>query len=288
MEPSARRGVQLTDTDRTLLAFAAEHRFVLAAQVAALLGASQAAAAARLRRLSRAGYLRHARKLHRGPVWHQVTRAGLRAVDSALPAPRGFDLATQRHDAGLGWLMLAARAGRFGPLARVISEREMRSRDGRAGREGGDGRDGHDGRDGRVSRYGVRLPGVGPGGHERLHYPDMVIVTEAGHRVAFELELSTKEPERRERILSAYAADHRIDAVVYLVDRATVGRAVERSAARLGLRDLVSVRQVTVADGTSPLTRSRAVERAGERGAGGRGAEGRVAEGRGAEDGPAR
>src|ERR1700759_3945755 len=149
MEPTRRRGVQLTDADRTLLAFAAEHRFVLAAQVAALLAVSQAAAAARLRRLSGAGYLRHARKLHRGPVWHQVTRAGLRACDSALPAPRGFDLATQRHDVGLGWLMLAARAGRFGPLARIVSEREMRSLAGRSRRDGRDGRDGA-----REHRYG--------------------------------------------------------------------------------------------------------------------------------------
>jgi hypothetical protein len=279
MEPSRARGVQPTDADRALLAFAAEHRFVLCAQVALLLAVSDATAGARLRRLGRAGYLRRVRELHRGPAWHQITASGLRAVGSELPAPRGFDLATHRHDAGLAWLMLAARAGRFGDARRVVSEREMRSGDGRA--------------PAMAPRYGVRLGGVGPGGRDRLHYPDMAIVTSTGHRVAFELELSTKEPERRERILSAYAADHRIDAVVYLVDRATVGRAIERSAARLGLRDLVSVRQVTVADGTSPVTRSRAAERAGERVAGGRGAEGRgagrrVAEGRGAEDGPAR
>jgi hypothetical protein len=247
MEPSRRHGVQLTDADRTLLAFAAEHRFVLGAQVAALLGASPASAAARLRRLGRTAYLRRARELHRGPVWHQITRAGLRAVDSALPAPRGFDLATHRHDAGLGWLMLAARAGRFGPLARIISEREMRSRDGRAGE--------------REHRYGVRLPGLGPGGQDRLHYPDMVIVTETMHRVAFELELSTKEPERRERILTAYAADHRIDAVVYLVDRAAAGRAIERSAVRLGLRDLVAVREVTVTDGAFKGSAAGSAER---------------------------
>jgi hypothetical protein len=255
MEPSHPRQVQLTDGDRALLAFAAEHRFVLAAQVAALLQVSEQAAAGRLRRLVRAGHVRRARQLHRGPTWHQITRAGLRAAGSTLPAPRGFDVATHRHDAGLGWLMLAARAGRFGTPERIISEREMRSHDGRAGE--GD------------HRYGVRLPGVGPGGRERLHYPDMVLVTATGHRVAFELELSTKEPERRERILNAYALDHRIDAVVYLVDRAATRRALERSVARLGLRDLVAVRQVTVWDGTAAASRSRsrALQRGGERSA---------------------
>ena len=270
MEPSRPRRAQLTraqltHTDRRVLAFAAEHRFVLAAQVAALLGASEAAAVARLRRLYRAGHLRRARELHRGPVWHQITRSGLKAIGSTLPAPRGFDLATHRHDAGLGWLMLAAQAGRFGPVARVISEREMRSHDGRAGEA--------------AQRYGVRLHGVGPGGHERLHYPDMVIVTQAGHRVAFELELSTKEPERRERILNAYAADHRIDAVVYLVDRAAAGRALERSVARLGLRDLVAVRRVTVRDGTSTATTGRTGERAAGRSAGAGARARRAAEG---------
>ncbi|MGZ4244233.1 MAG: hypothetical protein ACXVSE_08080 [Solirubrobacteraceae bacterium] len=251
MEPSRPHRVQLTATDRTLLTFAAEHRFVLAAQVAVLLGASEAAATARLRRLGRGGFLRCARELHRGPLWHQITRAGLRAADSTLPAPRGFDVATHRHDAGLGWLMLVARAGRFGPAARVISEREMRSHDGRTADP--------------AQRYGVRLRGAGPGGHDRLHHPDMVMVTESGHRVAFELELSTKEPDRRERILSAYARDHRIDAVVYLVDRPAAGRAIERSVARLGLRDLVAVRRVTVADGAPARAAAPAAARSGER-----------------------
>ena len=157
MEPSRARSVQLTDADRALLAFAAEHRFVLAAQVALLLGSSDATAGARLRRLGRAGYVRRVRELHRGPAWHQITASGLRAISSELPAPRGFDLATHRHDAGLGWLMLAARAGRFGGVRRVVSEREMRSGDGRASATD--------------PRYGVRLGGVGPGGRDRLSLP---------------------------------------------------------------------------------------------------------------------
>jgi hypothetical protein len=239
----AARAVQITDTDRGLLRFAAEHRFVIAAQVAALLGVSEAAAASRLRRLGASGHVRRRKELHRGPAWHQITAAGLRAVDSDLPAPRGFDLATHRHDAGLGWLMLAAQAGRFGPLQRVISERRMRSHDGRAQE--------------RAQRYGVRLGGVGPGGRDRLHYPDLVLVTRSGHRVAFELELSTKEPARREGILAGYAADRRIDAVVYLVEHKSVGRAIERSAARMGISHLVRVQRVSLGSGT-PATRSPA------------------------------
>lgn len=231
------RPVHITDTDRVVLRFAAEHRFVIAAQIAALLGVSAAAADARLRRLGTGGLMRRHKELHRGPTWHQITAAGLRAAGSDLPAPRGFDLATHRHDAGLGWLMLAAQAGRLGPVQRVISERRMRSQDGRT--------------EDRAQRFGVRLGGVGPNGRDRLHYPDLVLVTRSGHRVGFELELSTKEVARRERILAGYAADRRIDAVVYLVQRASVGRAIERSAARMGIGHLVRVQRVAIAPSTA-------------------------------------
>jgi hypothetical protein len=238
------RTTQITDTDRALLAFAAEHRFVIAAQVAVLLGVSQRTAGERLRRLSDAGHVRRHKELHRGPGWHQITRAGLRAIDGDLPAPRGFDLATHRHDTGLAWLMLTAKAGRFGALAGVISERRMRSHDGRTAD--------------RSQRYGVRLGGVGPAGRDRLHYPDLVIVTQTGHRVAFELERSTKEVERRERILAGYAADRRIDAVVYLVEQPSVGRAIERSARRMGISDLVRVQRVSMVSGVSGQGPARA------------------------------
>jgi hypothetical protein len=247
------RPVQITDVDRALLRFAAEHRFVLATQVAALLGVTEAAAGRRLRRLVDGGQMRRRRELHRGPAWHQITAAGLRAAGSDLPAPRGFDLATHRHDAGLGWLMLSAWAGRFGAVREVISERRMRSHDGRAVNP--------------ARRFGVRLGGVGPGGHDRLHYPDLVLVTASGHRVAFELELSTKERSRRERILAGYAADRRIDAIIYLVERPAVGRAIERSAARMGISHLVRVQRVkpVAAPVRGPArSRSRVTRRAAE------------------------
>jgi len=243
--------VQLTDADRALLAFAAEHRFVLGAQVAALLHVTLSAGEARLRRLGDAGHLRRHKEIHRGPTWHQITRAGLRAIASDLPAPRGFDLATHRHDTGLAWLMLSAQAGRLGPLREVISERRMRSHDGRV--------------EDRSQRFAVRLGGVGAGGRDRLHYPDLVVVTGSGHRVAFELELSSKGRARREQILTGYAADRRIDAVVYLVERASVGRAIERSAARVGIADLVRVQRVAMAPSVAPPSRARAAQRADAR-----------------------
>jgi hypothetical protein len=222
--------LQITERDRRLLAFAAEHRFVLCSQVRSLLDVSAAAAYTRLRALRAAGYLRSERKLHGEPACYRISRDGLRAIGSDLASPRAIDLATYRHDTGLAWLMLAARAGRFGPLRGAVSERRMRSDDARPDRS--------------APPFGIRLGGVGPGGRERLHYPDLLIVTDTGHQVAFELELSSKSPARREGILAAYGADRRIDAVVYLVNRATVGRGISQSAARVGISRRVHVQNI--------------------------------------------
>ncbi|MGH2891057.1 MAG: replication-relaxation family protein [Solirubrobacteraceae bacterium] len=234
----ASRGVRIGDADRELLSFAAEHRFLTAGQIARLLDVSEAAARARLKRLRTAGFLQRSRRQLSGePVCHQITRDGLRTAGSDLPVPKDIDLAAMRHDRGLAWLMLAARDGCFGPAARVVGERRMRSEDGRRA-------DGE-------ARHGVRRGGMGPAGRESLHYPDTVIETPSGGRVAFELELTTKGRDARERILSAYGADRTIDAVVYLVQTAAAGRAVQRSAARLGIGSLVHVQRVRL-EGTPP------------------------------------
>lgn len=47
--------------------------------------------------------------------------------------------------------------------------------------------------------------------------------------MALELELSTKGREKRERILSAYAADSRVSRVLYLVEATPAGRGIRRS-----------------------------------------------------------
>jgi hypothetical protein len=254
-----RRRVLITDRDRRLLGFAAQHRFVLAGQIATLVGSSRSAATARLLALASAGYLHRERRLHGEPPCFQITSQGLRAAGSGLTPPRELDLSNYRHDAGIGWLMVAAERGRFGPLREIISEREMRSRDAIASRSPA--------MTGARERLGVRIGGVGPGGGERLHYPDLVLVTATGHRIAFELELTPKPRTRREQILAAYAGERRIDAVMYLVDLPATGHAIARSARRLGIADRVRVHGVrldagrawTAARGVTPI---RGAERA--------------------------
>jgi DNA-binding transcriptional ArsR family regulator len=237
--PSAPGSPRLTERDRRLLAFAAEHRFVLAAQIARLLGISEAAARRRLGTLRGAGLLAARRPLRHETSAYSVTRPGLAVAGSDLALPRPVDLGVYRHDVGVGWLAVAAHHGVFGELAEVVGERRMRSEDRRADRPPG------------APTHAIAL-GTGARGGRQLHYPDLVVVTVGGHRVAFELELSTKEPARRERILAANAGQRRFDAVVYLVPNAVAARAIERSATRAGARDVVRVQRFAWADGRVP------------------------------------
>jgi DNA-binding transcriptional ArsR family regulator len=241
------------EADLRLLAFAAEHRLVLAAHAQALLGISARAAARRLKVLADNGLVRSDRQLA-GRRWYQIDRAGLAAIGSSLSRPRDVDLAGYEHDIGLAWLWLAADRGVLGATRAIVSERQMRSADRRAERFS--------------VPYGVRVPGAGPRGGERRHYPDLLLETASGHRVAVELELSSKSPRRREEILGGYAIDARFDAVLYLVDRPEVGRAIERSAVAAGVSDLVSVQRVAFGPGAGGISRGRTAEPVSSRAAG--------------------
>jgi hypothetical protein len=231
-----------------LLELAAEHRLILSTHAQVLLGVTRATAEERLRALRERGLLVREATFDGQPSSHQITRAGLSAIASELPRPR-LNLAEYAHDVGVGWLWLAARAGRLGALEDVVSERRMRSADASGARDG--------------DSFGVRLGGVGPGGRPRLHYPDVLLRTATGHRVAVELELTTKGRARREQILAGYGADARIDAVVYFVSDAGVGRAIEQSAARLGISSMVHVQRFRW--GSSPPPTARGVARQPER-----------------------
>jgi hypothetical protein len=213
---------------------------------------SRRTAGGRLSALRSAGLLSARNGPYRNDC-HQITTPGLRLIASRLPRPR-FDLATYWHDVGIAWLWLAARRGAFGPLTHVVSERHMRS---------------SDGADPSAEPFGVRLGGHGAGGRPRLHYPDLLLRTASGHRVAIELERTGKGRRRRESILSGYGVDRRIDAVVYLVADPAVGRAVSASARRLGLESLVHVQRFEWDPAVRPGGRSamaRTAERLVDRG----------------------
>jgi hypothetical protein len=249
--------VHITSRDREVLAFAAEHRLVLPAHVQALLGISADAAYRRLHALSAAGLMGKETRLrfHHQPAFYQVTRNGLALIGSELRQPN-LDLRHYAHDVGLAWLWLAAQAGTFGQLREVLSERRMRSHDATPDRQG--------------PPLAVRLGGHGAGGRERLHYPDLLLHASDGRRAALELELTSKGRTRRETILAGYAADARIDAVLYLVNRPSVGRELRASTSRLGISSLVHVQNFAWGeamrdfDRPAPAPRARVMERGAE------------------------
>jgi hypothetical protein len=241
--------VRITDRDRELLVFAAEHRLVLGEHLEVLLGVSGRAVLARLRALSQAGFLDRRAVFERGPAWHQIKRPGLAVIGSSLPPPRE-DLRSYDHDVGVAWLWLAARDGAFGPLEEVLGERRLRSLDAS--------------RDPQAEPLGVRLGGAGPRGGERLHYPDLVLRTVDGRRLALELELSPKGQARLETILAGYGADGRIARVLYLVESRALARKIASAARRVGVSDLVFIQPVS-----RPCRgRTRAVDRGADRAAG--------------------
>lgn len=185
-------------------------------------------------------------------VW--ITRDGLGAIESGIRAPR-VDLKEYRHDVGVGWLHLAARQGVFGTLTDLRLERELRATDRRADRERL--RDGI----GQGPPAGIGVGSFTRGGRPSRHYPDLLMTTASGHQVAVELELTAKSSDRLRQIMRAYASDHRIAAVLYLVPDAAGARRIETAARRAGIASLVQVQRLADAGihgAPDPLSRGRA------------------------------
>ncbi|MBV8219010.1 MAG: hypothetical protein JO325_11145 [Solirubrobacterales bacterium] len=240
---------RLTERDLELLSFLSEHRLALPAHAAVLLGTSAGTAAARLSRLADGKLLRREAAFPGEPPWYRITQRGLAVIGSSLPTPK-LDLRSYQHDVGVAWLWLAVRGGAFGPVNEIVGERRLRSMDG--ARAPGD------------PALAVRLGGFGPRGRERLHYPDLVLHTADGRRIALELELTPKARTRLETILGGYGADPRFDGVVYLVERAAIARSVRNTACRLGVCDLVAIRRVRLTAGRRPASRTAIRERVAE------------------------
>ena len=239
-------GYRLTPRDVELLSFLAEHRLALPTHAGVLLGTSPGTATTRLTRLADAGLVKFHPAFPGEPRWCQITGNGLAVIGSPLPRPR-VDLRSYAHDVGVAWLWLAARGGTFGALQEVVSERRLRSHDGS--------------RDPDAEPLAVRLGGFGPHGRERLHFPDLVLRTAGGRRVALELELTSKSRARLETILAGYGADPRFDSVVYLTQSATVARAVQAAARRVGVPELVHLQRVRPTVSRSASTAAPAAER---------------------------
>jgi hypothetical protein len=221
----------LTEREAAVLGPLAEHRLLIVPQVAALLGLSARTAVSRLKALERADLVWFG-PIFQGLPWAaSIESHGLRALGSRLKPPQ-LNLNEYSHDVGVGWLWLAARAGRLGDLRGLTTERRMQSDD--AGRVAA----------GQESRWGVGLGLLGSHGHPKRHYPDLMLDMASGHRVAVELELTAKSAGRVDRIMTAYASDARVDHVLYLAADGSIPARLREAAHHAGIPERVHVQRL--------------------------------------------
>jgi hypothetical protein len=225
----ARSGIQITERDREVLGLLAEHRVMVLPQVAAGLGVTDGTAATRLRALRDLRMVGYKAIFHDDPATAWITRRGLDAIESRLPPP-SIDLKGYRHDVGVGWMWLAAQRGAFGGVSALVSEREMRSHDLRSDRT--------------AEPFGVALGGFDSHGRMTRHYPDLLLLTTDGARVALELELTAKSARRLDTIMRGYAGDGRIDSALYVVPTISLERLTTAAVTRAGIQDLVRVERL--------------------------------------------
>jgi hypothetical protein len=204
------------------------HRFVLAAHVRHWMGVARQASYRRLAGLAEVGLLSYRRIFHAQPGCYLITNGGLAVIDSALPRP-AIDLRTYDHDVGVVWLWLLACEGRYGPARRVVTERQMRSKDQRNDPL-------------RSERFGIPIGGYDRSGRPRVHYPDVLVLDGNDRRVALELELSLKSRRRLLDILIGYGGEPRLRKVVYVPGRRSVERTLQGIVGELGLGELIEVR----------------------------------------------
>jgi hypothetical protein len=218
------KGIRLTPADVEVLRFVGRHRFATVPQVARWAGRSEKKIYPRLCGLRAHDLVEFHRPLIERGVY-VATRAGLVAAGLNLP-PARVEIATFTHDRLVA--DLAVDLERDG--AEVVTEREMRHTD--------ESPDTHDA--GGRPRYAVTLATGG------RHYPDLMVVRPSGRHEAIEIELSPKNRARRERILAGYGRARHIETVTYHVGTAQIGDLVARSAATLGIGDLIDVRPLAM------------------------------------------
>lgn len=205
----------ISEEQRELLLWTASLGAVTAPALAFRLGVSIASARARLAAVQRRGLLERVKPLVDQPALFTITRAGLRAVGT-----QGIDLCKvsasgARHLAACA--LVAASLERCYQDHTVIGERELR----REERE-----------------LGTLLASAHLGGNSEIHRPDLVIKPPAGFeerlRVAVEVELTIKAPQRLEAICRSWARCRTIAGVLYVatpdVERALL-RAIKATCA---------------------------------------------------------
>ncbi len=216
----------LGDRERQVVELAAVQPFVLPGHVMGLLEADWREAYDVLAGLTAAGVLVRGRVASETQDCFQITSAGLQALGSRSPLP-AFEPAYE-HAVCASWVWVKARSGAFGPLDRVLCEREMRDED-------------------RVDGAGVPYA-VEPhefGGRFEAHYPDLALI-HGSHRLPVEVVTALPEVGQLAAVLRAYAADHRVTEVVFFSVDPRLGAVVERVSDSLELSAMVFIRAIMI------------------------------------------
>lgn len=215
----------MDDLRGALVAFVAEHEFVVASQIGKRLAAPAEVVAEEADAAVGDRLLRAERLADGATATYRVTRAGLDQIGCELPVPvTGQEQV--RHELGVVWLWIAAAEGAFGPAREVLSRRRMAWLD-RSDAVESDG------------QFGIRSPAAGR--DEAVLYPDVMVVLEHG-RVSIHLESSLRAQDELELLLRGHADAPA--AMLFMVEDSVVGESVLRVAAELGLADTVQVQRV--------------------------------------------
>jgi hypothetical protein len=210
--------------DRRLLAMVGAHEGVTAGQVRLHLKLDLSESDRRVGRLCDESLVRREELAFSNESLIRVTRTGLAAIGSQLPAP-GFAPSDVRHQAAVVWLWVAAWDGALGEPSRVLSRRELEGLD-RAAEE----------RAGAPTGFLIRVGGV-------AMYPDLAVVSAHGHRVAIYVLTWPHRSVDVEQLLAGYeTSDELPDAVLFLVDTKPAQERVREVVERSALADRVHVR----------------------------------------------
>ena len=223
---SAHRLAGMESAERELLVFAAAHRVVVAGQADVLL-ADKTVTHDVLDSLIGAGWLQRLRVMAGAADCYVITRAGLAAIDSALPAPV-LELWDLRGALAAGWVHARARDGRFGDVE-VLSEREMIAHDVALVADAG-----------RARPYGVRVPGYRAKNASGLTHPDVLSVMHDGW-AAVHVQLGSVAPRHLAALLTAYGSDERYGRLVFVVEQEQVAREIEAVAVSAGVAAMTLV-----------------------------------------------
>lgn len=202
------RGMSEAQRDREVLLWIARFRFVTPDVLAERFDVTPQRINARLRRFERAGLVVLQRNDLTAPRAVFLTGAGARRLGLR---PRRAPRPDTQREHELSIAELVARLERVPGAPRVLTERDARA---------------HEAETGERCSADVRERG----GARQRRWPDVILETTGGDRVAVELEFAPKHSERLRRILAGYAAARWFTALEVFVRDPAVERRIARLA----------------------------------------------------------